>query len=159
MARAPAARNGRLDLSVQYASRAPWVPERTQVRAWVRAALAGGGQITVRFVGDDEAQMLNRDYRGKDYATNVLSFPYDTEPRVVGDLVIAPAVAAREAALQNRAIEAHLAHLIVHGILHLQGYDHEDDDAAGHMENCEREVLARLGYADPYAGEDRGGEA
>ena len=143
----------RLDLGVQYASRAPWVPERSQVRAWVRAALAGGGQITVRFVDDDEARALNRDYRGKDYATNVLSFAYEQSPRVVGDLVVAPAVAGRQAGEQGKSAEAHLAHLIVHGILHLQGFDHEDEASARCMEAREREVLAGLGYADPYAGE------
>jgi probable rRNA maturation factor len=143
----------RLDLSVQYASRAPWVPERPQLRAWVRAALVGGGQITVRFVDDVEGRELNRDYRSKDYPTNVLSFPYDTVPRVVGDLAVCPAVAAREAAEQGKSSEAHLAHLIVHGILHLQGFDHEDDAAAKLMEDRERVVLAGLGYADPYAGE------
>ena len=143
--------NKRLVLSVQYASRSPWVPERTQIRGWVRAALAGGGQIAVRFVDDEEGRGLNRDYRGKDYATNVLSFPYDTEPLVVGDLAVCPAVAASEAEAQGKSREAHMAHLIVHGVLHLQGYDHESDDEAEAMESREREVLASLGYADPYA--------
>ena len=145
--------NGRLNVSVQYASRAPWVPERNQLRVWLRAAVEGGGQITVRFVDEDEGRTLNRDYRGKDYATNVLSFPYDHEP-VVGDLAICPAVAAREAAEQGKTPEAHFAHLVVHGALHLQGYDHEGDESeAEAMEAREREVLAALGYADPYAGE------
>lgn len=143
--------NKRLVLSVQYATQTPWVPDRTQVRGWVRAALAGGGQIAVRFVDDAEGRELNRDYRGKDYATNVLSFPYDVEPLVVGDLAVCPAVAAREAEEQGKTREAHMAHLIVHGVLHLQGYDHEDDDDAETMEAREREVLAGLGYADPYA--------
>lgn len=141
----------RLVLSVQYATQAPWVPERTQVRGWVRAALDGGGQIAVRFVDETEGRELNRDYRGKDYATNVLSFPYDMEPLVVGDLAVCPAVAAREAEEQGKTREAHMAHLIVHGVLHLQGYDHENDDDAETMEAREREVLAGLGYADPYA--------
>jgi len=141
----------RLVLSVQYATQLPWVPDRTQVRGWVRAALEGGGQIAVRFVDDAEGRELNRDYRGKDYATNVLSFPYDTEPLVVGDLAVCPAVAAREAEEQGKTREAHMAHLIVHGVLHLQGYDHENDDEAETMEAREREVLAGLGYADPYA--------
>lgn len=149
----------RLDLSVQYATRPAWLPERAQIRAWVRAALAGGGQITVRFVDDEEGRQLNRDYRGKDYATNVLSFPYDAAPRVIGDLVVAPAVAAGEAAAQKKDVEAHLAHLIVHGILHLQGYDHEDDQQALRMEDRERDILAGLGYPDPYVGEHPGGDA
>jgi probable rRNA maturation factor len=94
--------------------------------------------------------VLNNDYRGKDYATNVLSFPYDTEPVVTGDLVICPAVVAREAAEQNKPLAAHYAHLTVHGMLHLQGRDHETDEDAQAMEDEEREILAALGYPDPY---------
>ena len=101
----------------------------------------------------EEGQALNRDYRGKDYATNVLSFPYDVEPVVFGDLVICPAVVAREAAEQGKTAEAHYAHLVVHGMLHLQGYDHENDADARRMEDQERQLLAGLGYADPYSGE------
>ena len=118
---------------------------------WARAALSGGGQITIRLVDDDEGQALNKEYRGKDYATNVLSFPYDSEPLVFGDLVICPGVVAREAAEQNKTAEAHYAHLTVHGMLHLQGWDHENDEDAQAMEDEEREILAALGYADPYA--------
>jgi len=117
---------------------------------WARAALAGGGQITIRLVDADEGRVLNNDYRGKDYATNVLSFPYDTEPVVTGDLVICPAVVAREAAEQNKPLAAHYAHLTVHGMLHLQGRDHETDEDAQAMEDEEREILAALGYPDPY---------
>ena len=146
----------RLNLSVQYACDAPDLPGRTDVRRWARAALdvdgVRGGQITVRFVDADEGQTLNRDYRGKDYATNVLSFPYEIEPVVCGDLVICAGVVAREAAEQGKPLAAHYAHLIVHGMLHLQGYDHEEDEAeARAMEDCERAVLAALGYPDPYA--------
>lgn len=140
----------RLDLSVQYACRQPWVPERIAVRQWVRAALPAAGQITVRFVDDDEGRQLNRDYRGKDYATNVLSFPYEAAPRVLGDLVVAPAVCCREAAEQGKAPTDHMAHLIVHGVLHLRGYDHENEAAAEAMEDAERAILASLGIADPY---------
>ncbi len=118
---------------------------------WARAALVGGGEITIRLVDPDEGQELNAEYRGKDYATNVLSFPYDTEPVVVGDLVICPSVVAREAAEQNKPLAAHYAHLTVHGMLHLQGWDHEEDDAAQEMEDEERKILAALGYPDPYA--------
>jgi len=118
---------------------------------WARAALAGGGQITIRLVDVDEGRALNKDYRGKDFATNVLSFPYDTEPVVTGDLVICPAVVAREAAEQNKPLDAHYAHLTVHGMLHLQGRDHDNDDVAQAMEDEEREILAALGYPDPYA--------
>lgn len=140
----------RLDLSVQYACRDPWVPERSDVRRWVRAALPGAGQITVRFVDDEEGRQLNRDYRGKDYATNVLSFPYEASPRVFGDLVVAPAVCYREAAEQGKSPEAHMAHLVIHGVLHLRGYEHEDEREAEDMEDTEREILATLGIADPY---------
>jgi len=108
-------------------------------------------QATIRFVDLDEGQALNRDYRGKDYATNVLSFIYEATPRVVGDLVICLPVVLREAAEQNKPVAAHLAHLIVHGMLHLQGYDHETGKRdASRMENKEREILARFGIPDPY---------
>jgi len=143
----------KLDLSVQYACNKDGLPSRDAIRRWARAALEGGGEVTVRFVDADEGQQLNRDYRGKDYATNVLSFPYETDPLVMGDLVVCPAVVAREAVEQGKPPEAHYAHLIVHGILHLQGWDHEDDVDAQEMENKEREILAALGYPDPYASE------
>lgn len=148
----------RLDLSVQYACDRGSVPLRPALRLWVRTALdvdgRRGGQITLRFVGEDEGRTLNRDYRSKDYATNVLSFPYETEPRILGDLVICPAVAWREAETQGKAPDAHFAHLIVHGMLHLQGYDHEEDESeARRMESRERELLAMLGFPDPYANE------
>ncbi len=118
---------------------------------WARAALAGGGEITIRLVDADEGRTLNNDYRGKDYATNVLSFPYDSEPVVTGDLVICPAVVAKEAAEQGKPLDAHYAHLTVHGMLHLQGRDHDNDEDAEAMENEEKEILAALGYPDPYA--------
>ena len=148
----------RLNLSVQYACHDAALPLRTQIRAWVRAALdvdgPRGGQITIRFVDADEGRALNRDYRHKDYATNVLSFPYDTDPIVSGDLVICAPVIADEARAQGKSIEAHCAHLIVHGVLHLQGYDHETgDEDAQHMEAQERTILAALGYDDPYRSE------
>lgn len=143
--------NRRLDLSVQYAGDRALAPARDAVRRWARAALAGGAQVTIRFVDEDEGRALNRDYRGKDYATNVLSFPYESEPRVFGDLVLCTTVAAREAVAQGKALEAHLAHLIVHGMLHLQAYDHDNDNDAEAMETREREILAALGYDDPYA--------
>ena len=117
---------------------------------WARAALVGGGEITIRLVDPDEGQELNAEYRGKDYATNVLSFPYDTEPVVLGDLVICPSVVAREAAEQNKPLAAHYAHLTVHGMLHLQGLDHDNDDEAQAMEDEERKILAALGFPDPY---------
>lgn len=119
---------------------------------WARAALVGGGEVTIRLVEADEGQSLNNAYRGKDYATNVLSFPYDSEPVVLGDLVICPNVVSREAAEQNKPLAAHYAHLTVHGMLHLQGRDHENDEDAEAMEDEEREILAALGYPDPYLG-------
>lgn len=124
---------------------------RTDFVRWARAALAGGGVVTIRLVDADEGQTLNRDYRGKDYATNVLSFPYETTPRVIGDLVICPNVVAREAGEQNKPLAAHYAHLTVHGMLHLQGRDHDNDDEAQVMEDEERKILAALGFPDPYA--------
>ena len=152
---APPMTTKRLNLSVQYACNQAGLPSRPQIRAWVRAALdvdeKRGGQITIRFVEPEEGQSLNSDYRGKDYATNVLSFPYEVEPVVAGDLVICAAVVEREAAEQEKTLEAHYAHLIVHGILHLQGYDHEiGENEALLMENKERTILAQLGFSDPY---------
>ena len=151
----PATTNRRLNLSVQYACNTDGVPSRPQFRAWARAALNAdgmrGGQITLRLVEADEGQTLNRDYRGKDYATNVLSFPYEIAPVVIGDLAICHPVVVREAAEQGKTLEAHYAHLVVHGVLHLQGYDHETGEAdAARMEDKEREILASLGFADPY---------
>ena len=141
----------RLNLSVQYACNREGLPLRPDFVRWARAALLGGGEITIRLVDPDEGQELNAEYRGKDYATNVLSFPYDTEPVVMGDLVICPSVVAREASEQNKPLAAHYAHLTVHGMLHLQGWDHDNDDDAEAMENEEKEILAALGYPDPYA--------
>ncbi len=151
----PATTNRRLNLSVQYACNTDGVPSRPQFRAWARDALNAdgmrGGQITLRLVEADEGQTLNRDYRGKDYATNVLSFPYEIAPMVIGDLAICHPVVVREATEQGKTLEAHYAHLVVHGVLHLQGYDHETGEAdAARMEDKEREILASLGFADPY---------
>ena len=141
--------SNRLNLTVQYACKATELPLRVQIRAWVRAALdvdgKKGGEITVRLVDEEEGRALNRDYRGKDYATNVLSFPYDSEPVICGDLVICAPVVEREAREQGKALDAHYAHLVVHGVLHLQGYDHETGDADTElMENKEAELLNYL---------------
>ena len=144
----------RLNLSVQYACNREGLPLRADFVRWARAALEGGGNITIRLVDAEEGQELNRDYRGKDYATNVLSFPYDTDPIVCGDLVICAPVVEREAREQGKPLHAHYAHLVVHGLLHLQGYDHEtgEQDAIA-MESRERIVLQSLGFDDPYAQE------
>ncbi len=147
----------KLSLSVQYVCKDDVLPTRAQVRRWVTRALRASevetAEVTVRFVDAEEGQSLNRDYRGKDYATNVLSFPYEFPPTVMGDLVVCLPVVVREAAEQGKALEAHFAHMLVHGLLHLQGYDHEEDDEAEAMEAEERVILAALGYPDPYAGE------
>ena len=141
----------RLNLSLQFACSRAGLPLRADFVRWARAALTGGGDVTIRLVAADEGCTLNHDYRGKDYATNVLSFPYEVEPVVAGDLVICAAVVEREAAEQEKTLEAHYAHLIVHGILHLQGYDHEiGENEARLMEDKERTILAQLGFADPY---------
>lgn len=142
--------SNRLNLSVQYACDRDGLPVRADFVRWARAALLGGGEVTIRLVDAEEGQTLNHEYRGKDYATNVLSFPYETEPVVMGDLVICPSVVAKEASEQKKPLDAHYAHLTVHGMLHLQGWDHENDDDAQAMENEEKDILAALGYPDPY---------
>ena len=123
---------------------------RHRVARCIRAALELPGELTVRIVGADEGRSLNLQYRGKDYATNVLTFDYSHEPVVVADLVLCAPVVAQEAAEQGLALEAHYAHLLVHGTLHAQGYDHEAEDEAGAMEARESAVLAELGHGDPY---------
>ena len=142
-----------LALAVQYGCKDAQLPLRPQVRRWVRAAQEHPAQVTIRFVDADEAQTLNRDYRGKDYATNVLSFVYESEPAPVttGDLVVCLPVVLREANEQGKQVKAHMAHLIVHGMLHLQAYEHETNKLdAARMEAKEREILARFGIPDPY---------
>ena len=124
---------------------------RHSVARWIRHALAVDGEITVRIVGAEEGQRLNREFRGKDYATNVLTFDYAQEPVVTADLVLCAPVVAREAAEQGKPLAAHYAHLLVHGALHAQGWDHETGEAdADEMEAYEIEILAELGIADPY---------
>ena len=124
---------------------------RHAVTRWIRHALESDAEITVRIVDSIEGQTLNRDYRQKDYATNVLTFNYSTEPVVCADLVLCAQVVAREAAAQGKTLQAHYAHLVVHGTLHAQGWDHETSDAdAQAMEAREVEVLAGLGLDNPY---------
>jgi probable rRNA maturation factor len=140
-----------LHLSVQYACADEGLPDRAQVRRWVRAAQEMPVTVTVRFVGTVEGRRLNCAYRGKDYATNVLSFVYEDEP-VSGDVVICLPVVRREAREQGKPFKAHLAHMVVHGMLHLQGYDHETNARdAERMEARERAILARFRIPDPYA--------
>ena len=141
-----------LALSLQFAdARHRALLPRHQVARWLRAALDLPGEITVRIVGDAEGQALNRDYRGKDYATNVLTFDYAQTPVVVADLVLAAGVVEREAAELGLAVADHYAHLLVHGALHAQGHDHEDDAEAALMEGRETAILRGLGLRDPYA--------
>lgn len=148
----------KLSLSVQYPdARLQDTVTRQKIRRWVQAALLGPAELTIRFVDAEEGRVLNRDYRAKDYATNVLTFAYnegeelaDDEP-TRADIILCSDVVEQEAAAQNKTVEAHSAHLVVHGVLHAQGYDHDDDDEADEMEQLEREILASLGYADPYA--------
>ena len=146
----------KLVLAVQYGAAAEGLPTRPQVRRWVQATLAGDAEITVRFVAVKEGQALNRDYRGKDDATNVLSFVYDAPVRgsVRGDLVLCAPLVAHEAQQQNKSLSAHYAHLVVHGLLHLQGLDHETEAQAQVMEARERTIVMRLGFPDPYAEAD-----
>lgn len=125
---------------------------RQKVARWIRHALALDAEITVRIVGEDEGRQLNRDYRQKDYATNVLTFDYAQEPVVMADLVLCAPVVAREAQEQNKSLQEHYAHLLVHGTLHAQGWDHEtSDEDAQEMEGYETDILRSLGFADPYA--------
>jgi probable rRNA maturation factor len=142
-----------IELAIQRASRAAHIPADAKLRAWAGAALARPAVVTLRYVAATEGRRLNRDYRGKDYATNVLTFIYDGEPRgaLAGDIVICAPVVAREAREQGKDVAAHHAHLLVHGLLHLQGLDHERPADARRMERREREILARLGFGDPYA--------
>lgn len=172
----------RLDLVVQRAigtANRSLAPRAEHIRSWAEAALQRDAEVTVRLVGEAEGRRLNRDYRGKDYATNVLTFVYEAEALggfegeseqagdekeaddgdpdrhggapLAGDLVLCVPVVVREAAEQAKPLEAHFAHLVVHGMLHLQGYDHEESGEAQEMERLETRVLASLGYPDPYA--------
>jgi probable rRNA maturation factor len=167
-----------LDLSIQKAVEGvdrDNAPKKHQMRRWVKAALLQDVEVTVRLVGEAEGRALNKNYRGKDYATNVLTFTYgerkgnenekpgagktqkngngsdgDGKEPVIGDLVLCVPVIAREASEQGKALDAHFAHLVVHGMLHLQGFDHKKKTDAVVMETHEREMLRTLGYADPY---------
>ena len=144
----------KLTLSVQYADpRARAHVTRPDARRWVQAALLAPAELTLRFVAAEEGRTLNRDYRGKDYATNVLTFAYTEDEDAAltqADIILCTDVLEREAAEQGLGIAAHAAHLVVHGVLHAQGYDHEDDAEAAEMEALEIEILAGLGIPNPY---------
>ena len=145
-----------LALSLQFGAFAGAAAHRrivtaARARRWIGMALARPAELAVRIVGSDEAQALNRQYRGKDYATNVLTFDYAREPLVSADLVLCGPVVEREAKEQGKPLEAHYAHLLVHGALHAQGYDHERGEReALEMEALEILVLGALGYPNPY---------
>jgi probable rRNA maturation factor len=140
-----------LELSLQFADpRHRAILPRHRVARWVRAALARRGRITVRIVDADEARALNLGYRGRDEATNVLTFDYERAPEVVADIVICAPLVAAQARARRVALDAHYAHLLIHGALHAQGFDHEHEADAAAMEAREGEILRALGYADPY---------
>ncbi|GMV29337.1 MAG: hypothetical protein AMXMBFR59_14620 [Rhodanobacteraceae bacterium] len=136
------------------------IPRADSFRRWAAAAFAvtrrrRAGELSIRLVGAEEGRAYNRDYRGRDYATNVLSFPVELpsglRTPLLGDIIVCVPVVAREAAEQHKPVRAHYAHMTVHGVLHLLGYDHVNDTDAEHMEALERRALAALGIADPYA--------
>src|SRR5215470_6844448 len=142
----------RVQLALQYATQRAGLPGRASVAAWMSAALTRPATVTVRFVGREEGRRLNREYRGRDYATNVLTFAYGRggSGALAGDIVLCAPIVAREARVQRRSLRAHYAHLTVHGALHLQGYDHERLPDAARMERRETRILAGLGFEDPY---------
>ena len=147
-----------LDLEIQFAdTRLQDVISEADLRKWVEAALLGPAELTIRIVDAEEGQALNKAYRGKDYATNVLTFAYNEEEELgeddptQADIVLCTDVLQREADEQKKTVEEHAAHLVVHGVLHAQGWDHEDEDDAEEMEQFERDIMEVLGYPDPYA--------
>lgn len=151
--------SNKLSLAVQYASENPDLPTRAQFRRWIKAALLRDANVTLRIVDEPEGRELNRNYRGKDHATNVLTFVYDDcdgqslpvgSDVLCGDVVICAPVVEREAAAQNKGFLAHYAHLAIHATLHLQGYDHDDDAQAAEMETLETALMLKLRYPDPY---------
>ncbi|MCD2515186.1 rRNA maturation RNase YbeY [Massilia sp. G4R7] len=148
----------KLDLDVQYAdTRLEEEITEEMLQRWVDAALLGPAELAIRFVDAEEGQALNRQYRGKDYATNVLTFAYNEgeelgdEDPTQADIILCTDVLLREAEEQKKTVEEHAAHLVVHGVLHAQGYDHEHDEEADEMEQFERDIMEVLGYPDPYA--------
>ncbi len=147
----------RAEIEVQIASQAHGLPTVTQLQSWARAALSkveGSPEVTVRIVDEAESAELNRIYRHVSEATNVLSFPFESPEQVrlplLGDVVICAPVVEKEAREQNKRVKAHWAHMVVHGTLHLLGYDHQSESDAERMESEERRILERLGFSDPY---------
>ena len=144
----------KLWMNIQNASEMAGIPSPAQFKKWARKALRVNSEITLRIVDEEEGRMLNLEYRGKKYATNVLTFPLMEEPFIMADIVICAPVVAKEAQAQHKTLEAHFAHLMVHGILHAHGYDHEVSEQAELMESVETQTLTNLGYADPYMDQD-----
>jgi probable rRNA maturation factor len=142
--------NNKLSLVVQYVSDAQHLPTRAQLRRWFKVALQRDVSITLRIVDEPEGRELNKTYRGKDYATNVLTFVYDDAEPLSGDVVICAPVVEREAAAQHKDWLAHYAHLTLHAALHLQGYEHGNDADAAEMEALETALMLKLRYPDPY---------
>ncbi|MGD1990818.1 MAG: rRNA maturation RNase YbeY [Chromatiales bacterium] len=144
------------NITLQIVTDAPDLPAPGLFATWVSAARLDetGASVVIRIVDETESRQLNRDFRGKDSPTNVLSFPFEPPPDIpekhLGDLVICAPVVMREAREQNKQPEAHWAHMVVHGVLHLQGFDHQNSKEAEEMESLEREILEGLGYSDPY---------
>lgn len=140
-----------LSLTLQHASGTSACPvSRPRLRRWIAAALQADARITLRFVGSRESRALNLQYRGKDYATNVLTFPYAQSP-IEADIVICLPVVRSEARIQRKTFDHHLAHLVIHGVLHAQGFEHDDAIDAEAMESLETALLKRFRIADPYA--------
>ena len=139
-----------LALTVQYGTRPAQLPSRAKLRLWARAALERNAAITLRIVGTREARKLNRCFRGRDYATNVLTFIYSDRRPLAGDIAICAPLVSSEARARGISRDAHYAHLTVHGVLHLQGHDHQRVREAECMERLEARILKTLGYADPY---------
>ena len=137
-------------LSVQIASELANLPTKAQFKKWAKNTIRVDTEVAIRLVDEDEGRALNSTYRGKDYATNVLTFPLTETPHLMGDIVVCAPVVVAEAAAQNKSLEAHFAHLTVHSVLHLHGYDHETEAQAELMESLEITILQKLGYANPY---------
>lgn len=144
----------KLDLSVQYMVRADNLPKRPLLRKWTLAALKQPAQITLRIVGEKEGRKLNRDFLGRDYATDVLTFTYPDRRPLTGDIALCAPVVAREAREHGISVKACYAHLVVHGVLHLQGYDHHHHTEAQEMEEMEARIITRLGFPDPHEHHD-----
>ena len=140
----------KLNLSVQYRVRGDKLPSRPQLRKWTLAALKQPAQITLRIVGEKEGRMLNRDFLGRDYATDVLTFTYPGNRPLTGDIALCAPVVTREARERGISMKACYAHLVVHGVLHLQGYDHQHHTEALEMEKMEAQIITRLGFPNPH---------